>query len=129
MRENIYKNNIWMKHTLPIFTFFALGLSFGAGKSQAIYRNDEPVDYSNNYPAYRDQTSEPDYSYLDKLYDVDVSKKDGVHGKEFFPLLMPKIHPPTEESYLCTPIEIKDNEFYITGNSKFLLLPIHQPSV
>ena len=120
MAENKRKNNIWMQQNLLILTFVALELSFGTGQSVGIYQNDEPLGYESNFAASGNQEEKPDYGYLDKLFDVEVSpppsKKDGVHGKEFFPLLMPKVHPPASESYLCTPIEIKDEEYFITGN-------------
>ena len=32
---------------------------------------------------------------------------------------MPKVHPVAEESYLCTPIEIKDEEYFITGKMRY----------
>jgi len=116
MAENKRKNNIWMQENLLLLTLVALELSFGAGQSLGIYQNDEPLEYGNNFEASNGEETQPDYGYLDKLFDVEVpSKKDGVHGKEFFPLLMPKVHPPTPESYLCTPIEIKDEQYYITG--------------
>ena len=105
-----------MQKYSSVVTLFALGLTFGAGESQGIYRNEEPISYNNHFAASSNQQEEqPDYGYLDKLFDVEVSKKDGVHGKDFFPLLMPKVHPPQEEAYLCTPIEIKDEEYFITG--------------
>ena len=105
-----------MQQNLLILTLVALELSFGAGQSLGIYQNDEPLEYGDNFAASNDVDTQPDYGYLDKLFDVEVpSKKDGVHGKEFFPLLMPKVHPPSSESYLCTPIEIKDEEYFITG--------------
>ena len=103
-----------------IVTLFALGLTFGTGKSQGIYRNEDPISYNNEFAATSNHHEEqPDYAYLDKLFDVEVSKKDGVHGKDFFPLLMPKVHPVAEESYLCTPIEIKDEEYFITGKMRY----------
>ena len=116
MAEKQHRNNIWMQKYSSIVTLFALGLTFGAGESQGIYRNEEPISYNNHFAASSNQQEEqPDYGYLDKLFDVEVSKKDGVHGKDFFPLLMPKVHPAQEEAYLCTPIEIKDEEYFITG--------------
>ena len=126
MAENKRKNNIWMQQNLLILTLVALELSFGTGQSLGNYQNDEPLGYDSNFAASSNQEEQRDYGYLDKLFDVDhppleVSKKDGVTGKEFFPLLMPKVHPPASESYLCTPIEIKDDEYYITGNFNILL--------
>ena len=50
-----------------------------------------PEDHVQDYPADSDNTT--------------------------FPLLMPKIRPEREESYLCTPIKIKDDTFFITGFS------------
>ena len=126
MAENKRKNNIWMQQNLFILTLVALELFFGTGQSLGIYQNDEPLEYDSKFAASSNPEEQPDYGYLDKLFDVDhppleVSKKDGVQGKEFFPLLMPKIHPPAPESYLCTPIEIKDDEYYITGNFSIFL--------
>ena len=121
MAENKRKNNIWMQQNLLILTFVALELSFGTGQSLGIYQNDEPLGYDSNFAASSDQEEQPDYGYLDRLFDVEVSKKNGVDGKDFFPLLMPKVHPPAPESYLCTPIEIKDEEYFITGNCSIFL--------
>lgn len=47
------------------------------------------------------------------FYKVEYSKDEA--RKSYFPLLMPKIHPVSEEAYICTPVKVKDNEFYITG--------------
>ena len=115
MAETERKTNIWKPKYLSSFTFFVLVLSFEIGKSQGIYQNDEPLSYNNNFAASSNQLAQPDDEYLNKFFDVEVSKKDGITGKDFFPLLMPKVHPTQEESYLCTPIEIKDEEYYITG--------------
>ena len=125
MEENKRRNNIWMTKHFSLFSLFALGLLFGTGTSQDIYRNEEfePLDYSNNFAVSSNQQPKPDYGYLDKLFEVEVpSKKDGVKGKEYFPLLMPKVKPSQEEAYLCTPIEIKDEEYYITGNVVSIIL-------
>jgi len=115
MAETERKTNIWNPNYLSSFTLFILVVLFGVGKSQGIYQNDEPLGYNNNFAASSNQLAQPDDEYLDKFFDVEVSKKDGVSGKDFFPLLMPKVNPTQEESYLCTPIEIKDEEYYITG--------------
>eukprot|EP00096_Caligus_rogercresseyi_P010269 TRINITY_DN3684_c0_g1_i1.p1 TRINITY_DN3684_c0_g1~~TRINITY_DN3684_c0_g1_i1.p1 ORF type:complete len:342 (+),score=77.47 TRINITY_DN3684_c0_g1_i1:37-1062(+) len=40
------------------------------------------------------------------------------HGAEVFPVLMPKVNPASEESYLCTPVRLSEDEtFYIIGFS------------
>merc|ERR1711881_515568 len=108
--------NIWMPKNLIFVTVFIWGVLLRLGDSQGVYQNEDPLDYGNSFavPSHHSQP-ENEYGYLDKLFDVEVSKKDGVTGKDFFPLLMPKVHPPQEEAYLCTPIEIKDEEYYITG--------------
>jgi peptidylglycine monooxygenase len=117
MAETERKTNIWKPKYLSSVALFVLALSFGVGKSQGIYQSNDPLSYTygQNFAASSNQLAQPDDEYLDKFFDVEVSKKDGVSGKEFFPLLMPKVHPTKEESYLCTPIEIKDEEYYITG--------------
>ncbi|CAG0920277.1 unnamed protein product [Notodromas monacha] len=39
-----------------------------------------------------------------------------VANQGFYPLLMPNVHPPSDESYLCTPIKLNpDQTYYITG--------------
>ena len=108
--------NIWMPKNLIFVTLFIWGVLLRLGYSQGVYQDEDSLDYSNSFavPSGHSQP-ENEYGYLDKLFDVEVSKKDGVTGKDFFPLLMPKVHPPQEEAYLCTPIEIKDEEYYITG--------------
>merc|ERR1711993_198051 len=108
--------NIWMPKNLIFVTVFIWGVLLRAGYSQGVYQNEDLLDYGNSFAVSSDH-SQPgnEYGYLDRLFDVEVSKKDGVTGKDFFPLLMPKVHPPQEEAYLCTPIEIKDEEYYITG--------------
>ena len=108
--------NIWMPKNLIFITVFIWGVLLRLGYSQGVYQDEDPLDYGNSFavPSHHSQP-ENEYGYLDKLFDVEVSKKDGVTGKDFFPLLMPKVHPPQEEAYLCTPIEIKDEEYYITG--------------
>merc|ERR1712008_512599 len=36
------------------------------------------------------------------------------HGEKDFPLAMPRVHPATEESYICTPIRLSDTQtFYV----------------
>ena len=115
MDETERKTTIWKPKYSSSFTLFVLVLTFGVGKSQATYQSDDSIGYDNNFAAPSRQLAHPDDGYLDKFFDVEVSKKDGVSGKEYFPLLMPKVHPTQEESYLCTPIEIKDEEYYITG--------------
>ena len=104
------------KHSANNWDFLIWGVLLRLGYSQGVYQNEDPLDYGNSFavPSHHSQP-ENEYGYLDKLFDVEVSKKDGVTGKDFFPLLMPKVHPPQEEAYLCTPIEIKDEEYYITG--------------
>jgi len=108
--------NIWMPKNLIFVTLFIWGVLLRLGYSQGVYQDEDALDYANSFavPSGHSQP-ENEYGYLDKLFDVEVSKKDGVTGKDFFPLLMPKVHPPQEEAYLCTPIEIKDEEYYITG--------------
>ena len=34
-----------------------------------------------------------------------------------FPLLMPKVKPAFPETYMCTPVKIKDDTFFINGFS------------
>ena len=108
--------NIWMPKNLIFVTVFIWGVLLRLGYSQGVYQNEDPLDYGNSFAVSSGHPQpENEYGYLDKLFDVEVSKKDGVTGKDYFPLLMPKVHPPQEEAYLCTPIEIKDEEYYITG--------------
>ena len=36
------------------------------------------------------------------------------HGEKDFPLVMPRVHPASEESYICTPIRLSDTQtFYV----------------
>ena len=36
------------------------------------------------------------------------------HGEKDFPLIMPRVHPASEESYICTPIRLSDTQtFYV----------------
>jgi len=115
MAETARKTNSWRPKYLFSITSFVLVLYFGVGKSQGIYRTNEPLNYNNAFAAEPNQLAQPDDESPDKFFDVEVSKKDGITGKDFFPLMMPKVHPAQDEAYLCTPIEIKDKEYYITG--------------
>ena len=114
----------WQISFLFSITLCVLLLTFGVVRSQAIYQENEnyhePLSYGYGYADASNQSPQPNDELPDNFFDVEGSKKDGVDGKEFFPLLMPKVHPTEEESYLCTPIEIKDKEYYITGR------PIHE---
>ena len=119
MAETQHNSSSWQVNFLISITFCVLLLTFGVVRSQAIYQANEnyhePLSYGYGHADASNQLQQPNDELPDKFFDVEVSKKDGVDGKEFFPLLMPKVHPTEEESYLCTPIEIKDKEYYITG--------------
>ena len=113
------QSNSWQTKSVLAILFLVLGVCLGVGESQGIYPGNEetfgePLNYGE-YDVERNQLVQPDDESLSKFFDVEVSKKDGVEGKEYFPLLMPKVHPESKEAYLCTPIEIKDEEYYITG--------------
>ena len=119
MAETQHKSSSWQVNFPLSITLCVLFLTFGVERSQAIYQENEnyhePLSYGYGYADASNQLPQPNDELPDSFFDVEVSKKDGVDGKEFFPLLMPKVHPTEEESYLCTPIEIKDKEYYITG--------------
>ena len=119
MAETQHNSSSWQISFLFSITLCVLLLTFGVARSQAIYQANEnyhePLSYGYGNADASNQLAQPNDELPDNFFDVEVSKKDGVDGKEFFPLLMPKVHPTEEESYLCTPIEIKDKEYYITG--------------
>jgi peptidylglycine monooxygenase len=119
MAETQHNSSSWQVNFLLSITLSVLFLTLGVSRSQAIYQENEnyhePLSSGYGYADASNQLPQPKDELPDNFFDVEVSKKDGVDGKDFFPMLMPKVHPTEEESYLCTPIEIKDKEYYITG--------------
>ena len=92
-----------MPKNLISVTVFIWGVLLRLGYSQGVYQDEDPLDYGNSFAVPSDHSqAENQYGYLDKLNDVEDSKKDRVTRKDKYPLLMPTIHPPQDDCLLYT---------------------------
>lgn len=92
----------WLKHlrSLAVIAPLILGL---------ISRGSDGIWVNHDFAAIENALDEDNFFY----------PEDSVEGYDdnTFPLLMPKVKPPNPESYLCTPVKIQDETFFINGFS------------